>query len=135
MILPPIIIKVVVSKFFTESIRFETFEPISVPVFVEGDVTVFVVVLVVVVVKGLQYLGALCESMALARTDKGKLSLCFKRKGNELSENCIVRELSLYPSSLYSSRPVRYFPFSKLPSHPEMARAIPERMRVKISPQ
>ena len=50
MILPPIIISVVVSKFFTESIRFETFEVISVLVFVEGDVTVFVVVVVVVVV-------------------------------------------------------------------------------------
>ena len=47
-ILPPIIISVVVSKFLTESIRFETFEPISVLVFVEGDVTVFVVVFVVV---------------------------------------------------------------------------------------
>ena len=41
MILPPIIIKVVASKFFTESIRFETFEVIS--------VVIFVVVLVVVV--------------------------------------------------------------------------------------
>ena len=51
-ILPPIIISVVVSKFFTESIRFETFELISVPIFVKGDVTVFVVVFVVVVVKG-----------------------------------------------------------------------------------
>ena len=40
----------VVSKFFTESIRFETFEVISVLVFVEGNVTVFVVF--VVVVKG-----------------------------------------------------------------------------------
>ena len=47
MILPPIIIKVVASKFFTESIRFETFEVISVLVFVEGDVTVFVAVVVV----------------------------------------------------------------------------------------
>ena len=44
MILPPIIIKVVASKFFTESIRFETFELISVVVFV----VVFVVVVVVV---------------------------------------------------------------------------------------
>ena len=52
MILPPIIISVVVSKFFTEAIRFETFELISVLVFVEGDVTMFVVVFVVVVVKG-----------------------------------------------------------------------------------
>ena len=48
-ILPPIIISVVVSKFFTESIRFEIFELISVLVFVEGDVTVFVVVFIVVV--------------------------------------------------------------------------------------
>ena len=46
MILPPIIISVATSKFFTESIRFETFE------LIEGDVTVFVVVFVVVVVKG-----------------------------------------------------------------------------------
>ena len=52
MILPPIIIKVVASKFFTESIRFETFEAISVLVFVEGDVTVFVVAVFVVVVRG-----------------------------------------------------------------------------------
>ena len=44
MILPPIIISVVVSKFFTESIRFETFEVIFPPTFVEGGVTVFVVV-------------------------------------------------------------------------------------------
>ena len=45
MILPPIIIKVVASKFFTESIMFETFDVIS--------VVVFVVVLVVVdVVRG-----------------------------------------------------------------------------------
>ena len=29
-----------------------------------------------------QYLGALCESMALARIGRGKLSLCFKRNGN-----------------------------------------------------
>ena len=44
MILPPIIVKVVASKFFTESIRFETFDMISVVVFV----IVFVVVVVVV---------------------------------------------------------------------------------------
>ena len=50
MILPPIIISVVVSKFFIESIRFETFEVIFPPTFVEGDVTVFVVVFVVVVI-------------------------------------------------------------------------------------
>ena len=56
MILPPIIISVVVSKFFTESIRFETFEVISVPTFVEGDVTVFVVV--VVDVRGLSMPGS-----------------------------------------------------------------------------
>ena len=42
MILPPIIIKVLLSKFFTDSMRFETFESISVPVFVVGDVPVFV---------------------------------------------------------------------------------------------
>ena len=41
MMLPPIIIRVVVSKFFTESVRFETFVVISVVVFV----VVFVVVL------------------------------------------------------------------------------------------
>ena len=34
MMLPPIIISVVTSKFFTESIRFETFDVISVVVFV-----------------------------------------------------------------------------------------------------
>ena len=49
MMLPPIIIRVVVSKFFTESIRFETFELMSVPVFV---VDVVVGVVVVVVVRG-----------------------------------------------------------------------------------
>ena len=49
MILPPIIISVVVSKFFTESTRFETFDVIS----VEGLVSdVWVVVVVVVVVRG-----------------------------------------------------------------------------------
>jgi len=47
MILPPIIISVVVSKFFTDSIRFETFEVISVVGLV---IVVFVVVFVVVVV-------------------------------------------------------------------------------------
>jgi len=36
----------VVLKFFTEPIRFETFELISASVFVEGDVVVFVVVVV-----------------------------------------------------------------------------------------
>ena len=41
MILPPIIIRVVGSKFFIESIRLETFELMSMPVFV-----------VVVVVRG-----------------------------------------------------------------------------------
>ena len=46
-ILPPIIIRVVVSKFFTESIRLETFELISVLVFV-----IVLVVDVVVVVRG-----------------------------------------------------------------------------------
>ena len=54
MILPPIVIRVVVSKFFTESIRFETFELMSVPVFVV-DVVVGVVV---VVVRGLSMPGS-----------------------------------------------------------------------------
>ena len=49
MILPPIIISAVISKFFTESIRFETFEVISV---VGLGIVVFVVVFVVVVVRG-----------------------------------------------------------------------------------
>ena len=40
MILPPIIISVVTSKYFTESIRFETFDVISVVVFVVGFVVV-----------------------------------------------------------------------------------------------
>ena len=79
MILPPIIISVVVSKFFIESIRFETFEVIFPPTFVEGDVTVFVVV-----VRGSSIPGSVCGSMALARIGKGKLSLCFKRNGNYL---------------------------------------------------
>ena len=48
MILPPIIISVVTSKFFTESIRFETFEVISVVVSVVVFVVVFVVVWFVV---------------------------------------------------------------------------------------
>ena len=52
MILPPIIISVVVSNFFTESIRFETLELISVLVFV----VMFVVV--VVVVRGLSMPGS-----------------------------------------------------------------------------
>ena len=43
MILPPIIIKVVASKFFTESIRFETFEVISVVVLFPGGSVVVVV--------------------------------------------------------------------------------------------
>ena len=46
MMLPPIIIRVVVSKFFTESIRLETFELISV------TIPAFVSVVVVVVVRG-----------------------------------------------------------------------------------
>ena len=53
--LPPIIIRVVVSKFLTESIRPETFELISVLVFV---VVVVVGVVVVVVVKGLSMPGS-----------------------------------------------------------------------------
>ena len=50
MILPPIIIRVVGSKFFIESIRLETFELMSVPVFVVG--------VVVVVVRGLSMPGS-----------------------------------------------------------------------------
>ena len=46
MMLPPIIIRVVVSKFFTESIRLETFELMSMLVFV------------VVVVRGLSMSGS-----------------------------------------------------------------------------
>ena len=49
MILPPIIIRVVVSKFLAESMRLETFELISV---------VGVVVVVVVVVRGLSMSGS-----------------------------------------------------------------------------
>ena len=49
MILPPIIINVVVSKFFIESITLETFELMSVLVFVVG---------VVVVVRGLSMPGS-----------------------------------------------------------------------------
>ena len=56
MMLPPIIIKVVASKFFTESIRFETFELISV-VGLGSDVWV----VVWVVVRGLSMPGrAVC---------------------------------------------------------------------------
>ena len=51
MMLPPIIIRVVGSKLFTESIRFEAFVVISVVVDVVG------VVVVVVVVKGLSMPG------------------------------------------------------------------------------
>ena len=57
-ILPPIIVSAVVSKFFTESIRFEVFELISVSVFVEGFVPLFVVF--VVVVKGSSMSGERC---------------------------------------------------------------------------
>ena len=53
--LPPIIISVVVSKFFTESIRLETFELMSMLVFVVDDV---VGVDVVVVVRGLSMPGS-----------------------------------------------------------------------------
>ena len=52
MILPPIIISVVTSKFFTESIRFETFVVISI-VGLDSDVWV-----VVVVVRGLSMPGS-----------------------------------------------------------------------------
>ena len=54
MMLPPIIIRVVVSKFFIESIRLETFELMSVLVFVV-DVVVGVVV---VAVRGLSMPGS-----------------------------------------------------------------------------
>ena len=53
--LPPIIISVVVSKFFKESIRLETFELMSMLVFVVDDV---VGVDVVVVVRGLSMPGS-----------------------------------------------------------------------------
>ena len=56
MILPPIIIKVVTSKFFTESIRFETFMVISV-VGLGSDVW-DVGVVVWVVVRGLSMPGS-----------------------------------------------------------------------------
>ena len=49
MMLPPIIIRVVVSRFFAESMRLETFEPMSVGV---------AVVDVVVVVRGLSIPGS-----------------------------------------------------------------------------
>ena len=52
--LPPIIIRVVGSKFFIESIRLETFELMSVLVFVVG----VAVVVVVVVVRGLSMPGS-----------------------------------------------------------------------------
>ena len=55
MMLPPIIISVVVSKFFTESIRLETFELMSMLVFVVDDV---VGVDVGVVVRGLSMPGS-----------------------------------------------------------------------------
>ena len=54
MMLPPIIIRVVGSKFFIESIRLETFELMSVLVFIV-DVVVGVVV---VVVRGLSMPGS-----------------------------------------------------------------------------
>ena len=53
--LPPIIIRVVVSKFFKESIRLETFELMSMLVFIVDDV---VGVDVVVVVRGLSMPGS-----------------------------------------------------------------------------
>ena len=53
MMLPPIIIRVVVSKFFTESIRLETFEVISVV-----DVVGVVKDSVVVVVRGSSISGS-----------------------------------------------------------------------------
>ena len=62
MILPPIIIRVVISRFIAESIRLETFELMSVLVFVVVvvvvGVVVGVVVVVVVVVKGLSIPGS-----------------------------------------------------------------------------
>jgi len=52
--LPPIIIRVVVSRFFAESMRLETFEPMSVLISVGG--------VVVVVVRGLSIPGsAVCD--------------------------------------------------------------------------
>ena len=69
MILPPIITKVIVSKFFSESIRFETFELISARY-------------LSLLSKVRQYPGVPCESMASARIEKGKLSFSFKGNGN-----------------------------------------------------
>ena len=58
MMLPPIIIRVVISRFIAESIRLETFELMSVLVFVVVVVVVGVVVDVVVVVRGLSMPGS-----------------------------------------------------------------------------
>ena len=58
MMLPPIINRVVISRFIAESIRLETFELMSVLVFVVLVVVVGVVVDVVVVVKGLSMPGS-----------------------------------------------------------------------------
>ena len=56
MMLPPIIIRVVISRFIAESIRLETFELMSVLVFVVDVVVVGVDV--VVVVRGLSMPGS-----------------------------------------------------------------------------
>jgi len=78
MILPPIIISVVVSKFFTESIRFETFELIS----VVGLGIVVVVVLVVVVVRGTVDTWECCVGCRHLRVLVGKsCHYVFKREG------------------------------------------------------
>ena len=56
MMLPPIIIRVVISRFIAETIRLETFELMSVLVSVVDDVVG--VVVVVVVVRGLSMPGS-----------------------------------------------------------------------------
>jgi len=55
MMLPPIIIRVVISRFIAESIRLETFELMSMLVFLVDDV---VGVVVVVVIRGLSMSGS-----------------------------------------------------------------------------
>ena len=68
MILPPIIIKVVVSKFFTESIRFETFEVISVGGLLPGDC---------VVVEGLSTGGSEVVVIGICAYWEGKVVIVF----------------------------------------------------------
>ena len=58
MMLPPIIIRVVISRFIAESIRLETFELMSVLVSVVDVDVVGDVVVVVVVVRGLSMPGS-----------------------------------------------------------------------------